>query len=444
MVHLKSFFSKYVLVFILLIFVAFANNSQWGKDNWRDLIEADGKGYYAYLPAAFSFHDPNFGFFDSINKKYPSPFYDYRVRRDGKVADKYFAGTAVAMLPFYFVGQLAAVATGAATDGYDKPYMLAIGVAGIFYWILGLFFVRKLLRTYAFSETTIAWVLVLLSFATNGMYYAVCEPAMSHVYSFAIVSAFVFVARKMLLENRFALLPLLAALLGFICLIRPVNGLVVFVLPFLCGSKVVFINFLREWRYQWRSLLLSVFIFCVVISFQLLIYKLQTGKFWIDAYDGEQFHFLHPHPLAFLFGYRKGFFLYTPLALIASFGLWFLFRKNKFQGIAMSGLLLLLLYVLSSWWNWWYGGSFSSRVCVEFYALLGLLLAVVLQEVRKKIVRRGIQLLLVFSLLLCQFQMYQYRYYVIHWEKMDREHYWRVFLNVNSILYENPNADLLN
>src|SRR5207249_3332740 len=82
-----------------------SSNIQWSKDNWKNIIEADGKGYYAYLPAIFIYHDLNFSFFDRVEKLHPNPaiYYDYRINYNGKTADKYFAGSALAMSPFFIV-----------------------------------------------------------------------------------------------------------------------------------------------------------------------------------------------------------------------------------------------------------------------------------------------------------------------------------------------------
>jgi hypothetical protein len=87
------------IAFIMLIMIAVSSNLNWGKDFWKDIIEADAKGNYAYLPAVFIYHDLNFGFFDKIEKeKYYNKnlLYDYRAWGNGKTIDKYFCGTALA------------------------------------------------------------------------------------------------------------------------------------------------------------------------------------------------------------------------------------------------------------------------------------------------------------------------------------------------------------
>jgi hypothetical protein len=87
--------------------------------------------------------------------------------------------------------------------------------------------------------------------------------------------------------------------------------------------------------------------------------------------------------------------------------------------------------VLSSWWNWWYGGSFSGRVFVEYLPILVLPLAIFLGQVRNWWAKSLMVIALVIVVGLCQFQTYQYRYFIIHWENMTKEKYWEVFLEVN-------------
>ena len=59
----KITISKATVLIIMLIMVLVSSNLNWRKDNWKSIIEVDGKGYYAYLPAIFIYNDLNFGFF---------------------------------------------------------------------------------------------------------------------------------------------------------------------------------------------------------------------------------------------------------------------------------------------------------------------------------------------------------------------------------------------
>jgi hypothetical protein len=235
----------------------------------------------------------------------------------------------------------------------------------------------------------------------------------------------------------------IAALLAIIVLIRPVNGFIVFIVPFMAGDKHVLLNGIAYLKKQYLATVISVILCFAIIGIQLLIYKIQTGNFWIDSYPGEKFNWTSPHPLQFLFSYKKGLFLYTPLAFISLLGFYQLLKKNKFQFYSLLLFLTALLYILSAWWSWWYGGSFSTRVGVEYYSILALLLVFSYNGLQKKTSRWMYYFLISCCIIVCQIQTYQYRYYIIHWEKMDKAHYWNVFLRVDQLGKENANADLL-
>ena len=126
--------------------------------------------------------------------------------------------------------------------------------------------------------------------------------------------------------------------------------------------------------------------------------------------------------------------MYTPLYLLSLTGLYSLWKSSRFSVYAWSGFFILITYVFSSWWNWYYGGSFSSRVYVEFIPVFMILLAIALHDTAGKF-RKGILVALVVLLtILCQIQTYQYRYYQIHWSEMTKEKYWEVFLRIDKLI----------
>ena len=94
----------------------------------------------------------------------------------------------------------------------------------------------------------------------------------------------------------------------------------------------------------------------------------------------------------------------------------------------------MITYVFSSWWNWYYGGSFSSRVYVEFIPVFMILLAAALHGIAGKYRKGAFVALIVLLTILCQVQTYQYRYYQIHWSEMTREKYWEVFLRIDKLV----------
>jgi hypothetical protein len=201
---------------------------------------------------------------------------------------------------------------------------------------------------------------------------------------------------------------LLAAILGIIVLIRPVNGLIIFVLPFTAGNFKSLKQGLLSAFQNFKSLFLAFFIFLAIVFIQLLIYKISTGKFIVYAYGEEGFNFLSPHFFDILFSYKKGLFLYTPIFLISLVGSWFLWKTNKFEFFTLMGFLILITYVFSSWWMWYYGGSFSSRVYVEYIPLFMITMAIGLNRIKTKSLKNIYISSILVLIIICQIQNYQY------------------------------------
>lgn len=414
-----------------------SSNLNWTKSSWKSVVEADAKGYYAYLPATFIYKDPNFGFFDSIEKgKYfdKNMYYDYRSVANGKVISKYYVGTAVAQLPFFLTAHSLCIATGGDADGYSKIYMVLVCVAALFYLFIGMIYLNKTLILYDITEKQRSFILITMVFGTNLFYYSVSEPALSHIFSFAFISMFIYFVKLYFSKHKPKHILFVAFILGMIVLIRPVNGLIIFLIPFLAGS---FESLKIGFKYILNSLgtlLIGSSIFILIVSIQLIIYKYSTGNYFIYAYGEEGFNFLSPHIIDILFSYRKGLFLYTPIYLISFAGIYFLFPNKKYEALTWLTFFFLITYVFSSWWMWYYGGSFSSRVYVEFLPFFMIMLSFLLKNLQSKISKIVTYSLLSILLVICQIQTFQYRYYDIHWSEMTKEKYWKVFLRVDRLI----------
>ncbi len=438
-IFLKSGFKSWATFtpwFIGLVILWAIINTTFKKDYKTGIIEADGKGYYAYLPAVFIYHDLNFGFFDQVEKNTyynPNLYYEYRRTDNAKTVDKYYVGTAICLAPFFLAGHVITLIKGFPADGYSYYYTLMVHLGALFYFMLGLLGLRRLLRTFGIGETIIALTLFAIVFGTNLFYYVVTEFSMSHVYSFTAITWFSLMIRKYFTNPKNKYLFYSALLLGFITLIRPINILIVLAIPFLADNPDRFMSGIKSILTKKWILLLSVSGFVVLVFIQLLIYKISTGSFIVYSYQEEGFNFLNPQIWNFLFSYRKGMFVYTPILLLSLGGLIYLFRKNRFQFYTLLGFLIILVYVFSSWHMWFYGGSFSQRVMIEYYAFFSILLAKTLQETRKKPVKKLFVSMILLLVIVCQIQTYQYRRMQIHWSDMNKEKYWEVFMRIDKL-----------
>jgi hypothetical protein len=429
--------SKISVVVILLIMTMVSSNLNWGKDRWKDIIESDAKGNYAYLPAIFIYHDLNLGFFEKIEKVdyyNENLFYDYRSSANGKVINKYYCGTAIAELPFFMAAHSLSYILDYKADGYSKLYHVFINIAALFYLAIGLIFLNSTLSVYRIKEWIKSLILFAAVFGTNLFYYVACEPGMSHVYSFAFITMFYYYSTRYFSSLQPGEILKLGLILGLIILIRPINGLVLLILPAAAGNFQSLKNGVRAAfrNYLWLSS--GVLLMVGMLSIQLVIYKISAGEFFVYAYGGEGFNFLDPHVIDMLFSYKKGLFLYTPLYLLALTGGYFLWKSSRFQFYSLFCFLAMITYVFSSWWMWYYGGSFSSRVYVDYLAMFMILLAMAVNSIRVVRLKKMFVGMIIVLTLLCQVQTYQYRYYQIHWSDMTSEKYWDVFLRIDKLI----------
>ena len=50
-----------IIFFLLTVAIFF----RWISHGWEHIVDSDGRGYYAYLPAIFTYHDLDFRYFFS-------------------------------------------------------------------------------------------------------------------------------------------------------------------------------------------------------------------------------------------------------------------------------------------------------------------------------------------------------------------------------------------
>ncbi|MFT6745766.1 MAG: hypothetical protein ACJAZ2_000100, partial [Glaciecola sp.] len=418
---LLSFF-KYIIYEVAIVFalILLLNNY---VGNAEETINADGIGYYEYLPSILIHHDL-YRKGDPVNK---TSIKNNRidstgvyVEYDGYKVNKYPCGTALLQLPFFVYTYLSSERSGDMLDGYQRPFQRTVFHAAIFYLFFVLLFLKKILTLYDVKTHVIVFCQFILVMGTSVTHYVNYDAAFSHVYSLFAITVFIYYMKLYMRDKSMLQLAVASFFLGLIFILRQPNILVVLFVPFLAGSRNNFIDLLKSLFGNLRSLALSVFLFFGVLSIQSLLWYLQTGHLFIYSYQGETFDFLNPHFIDVLFSYRKGFFIYTPIMLIAALSMgWYAYKKHHFLLLTWFGFFVLLTYFLSSWWSWYYGCSFGLRAYVDYYVLFLIPFAVMLNGV-SKLFRFLIIGLSLFTVPLNLIQTYQYNRYILHWIDMDK------------------------
>lgn len=405
------------------------NLSHWKLDN--GIIKEDIISYYGYLPATFIYGDPTL---QDPNEKYFEHDHPFLLQptEDGHHTFKTTMGMAILYSPFFLVSHAYVKISGGIESGYSTPYQFAIVMSSLFYFILGLIFLRKVLLNY-FSSKITAVVLLLIVGGTNLFFYVGMIPGYVHNYVFCLLSILLYLVIKWYQKPAFWYSVGVGSVFGLLVLIRPT---LVLLLPFLVLFGVKNADFFKKrlqfYRANFKHVLIALSGAFIVWVPQFLYWKEATGSFLFYSYTEEGFFWSDPKIFEVLFSFRNGWLLYTPIMIFALVGVVQMIRKKNGSGWAISVTLILYLYVNSCWWVWWFGGSYGYRTMIDLYPLMAIALGFYIQYLmsQKQLVKvTGISFL---ALLFCYnvFQTRQAHEGLIHHDSMTAEAYSKIFLKL--------------
>lgn len=414
--------SIFIVVIIISLYSIF--QQYWQK---RDkILVHDAVFYYVYLPGILQYEDASFKFLDDADKNVSNNFLVKR-HSDGIRAPKSTYGVALFELPFYTIAHQFAKFRNYKPNSFSAPYRLSILIACNFYLIIGLYYLRKLLLKY-FSRFATELTIIIIVLGTNFFTYLTYVPGMGHGYTFFSASLFLYCIDKWQTEERAKYLYAACFFLGLIALIRPTNasfGIFLLLLHFeSVNERLKFI--LKNLKFY----IIGFLFMTLPLIPQFIYWKLNTGSWLFYSYGDETFFWNDPKIIEGLFSFRKGWLVYSPLMVLSLVGI---FAKNeiiKKNRISIIFFLLINLYVTFSWWCWWYGGSFGQRPMIDFYPLLAIPIAAILDNLftKKRVVKIVSLSVICIFCLLSLFQNYQYHIGVIHYNSMTKATYKAVFL----------------
>lgn len=404
------------------------------KRNWlhtRFPIQMDANGYYIYLPAVFIYDDlKHLDFVKSMPEQFDRKYFLYPSQTGGYLT-KYSPGIAIFEAPFFFVAHGLSKVLDWPDNGYEPAYRLALCIANLVYTFLGLAILGLILVRF-FSERVSLICLFLTLFGTNFFFFTTLQIGLSHNYLFAAFAWIFFWGLRWFDSGKWTAFALSCFGVGVATLIRPTEGL----------SGLVLIGFfLFKWlkekdklaflAKQIPSFLSGFMAFLLPLIPLVLYWKFATGHWIAYTYEDEGFYFDRPQTIWYgLFGFRKGWFIYTPLMFFTFFGLWLMRNDARFGMLRMALWLYMPLniFLVLSWYCWWYGGGFGMRPFIPSLVFLAVPLAVLIEKAIQSAFRFRI-LLAAFGLIvgLNIFQSYQYQQQIIHMDAMTWEAYRFVF-----------------
>jgi hypothetical protein len=364
-------------------------------------IRSDGTSYYAYLPAALIDHDLTMRrTVAHVPEFQDDPTYISGVNwvrsTSGKMLplDPHGVGVAFLLAPFFGLGHLLAVVSGARQNGFTWPYQAAAAASGCVYGLLGLWLLASVLARF-FSRRTVLITVGGTTFGAGVFHYLTYDSTYSHVYSFFLIALIVRLTLSVWDRPRVANAVALGASFGLLGMVRMTN----LVLVFFCA--LVGVSGLADLRRRPRALLrhldlvaLGAGAFVLALLPQLAYWYRITGHVFINPYEvvvpPVHEDLLHPHLVGVLFSVRKGLFFWTPILLLAVAGLPALRREASALFLPTVVYLLVVTWVVASWSRWWYDGSFGMRGLVDAMPVFALGLAALVESVRGAAARRAL------------------------------------------------------
>ncbi len=416
------------IIIISVIWIQF-NHKHWR--NFKSVIQWDVVNYYQYLPATFDYGDLSLKFIDKDQSLLKWKFWPY-VSPIGKYSDKMTMGLSFMYLPFYLIGQIQAYITNEPTDGFSSPYSFWLLFSSLFYVIIGFYYLRKVLLKY-FSDGIVSLTIASIFFGTNLLYYTTLNAPMPHSYLFSLFSIFIYYTIKWHEKINIKNSIIIGILLGLISLIRPSSTIIIiFFIFYSITTRASLINKTKLFLNKRKYLMIIGIISFIIWIPQLIYWKYTTGDYFFFSYQNERFFFNNPQIIKGLFGFRKGWFIYTPLMFFAVTSIFLLLKKQKEFFLPIIIFTILNIYIILSWWCWWYGGTFGHRAFVESYAILSIPFALLLSYgIKQNRFTRITTIALVFILIIHQiYQTIQLNYKAIHYDSMSKEAYMDSFLRI--------------
>lgn len=418
-----------LLTFLLVSFVRFSYHSD-NKINGVNATSWDAFGYYLYLPATFIYQDVDeLKWVPEIDAKYHVTggyYYQAVPLENGNYVCKYLGGVAIMELPFFAIGHVAAGITNHPQDGFSAPYQYAIIWGAVFWFLLGMIALRKVLLNY-YSETVTAITILLLVVASNLVQYVAVTGAMSHAYIFPLYAFMLYYSMRWSETPKLKYALAIGLILGIATISRPTELIMLFIPLFWLGSKHY--SFKDKWKdilLNKKHLLIAGLGFFIAILPQLIYWKYVTGSWIYDV--GSKWNFHNPW-WRVLFGFEKGWFIYTPVTILFVAGLFFI--KSKPFRLAVIIFCILNIYVIISWHEWRYGASYSTRALTQSYPVFALAFAAIIERWLKSKLKPLLALVGLYLIFVNLFQIWQYNNTILHFDHMNAKYYQAIYLDKN-------------
>jgi hypothetical protein len=341
------------------------------------IYSSDEIQYFAYLRSLWFDHDLSF------ENEYQS-FYDRGIAKSDGFHETFLEmrtdtgrrlnfgtiGCAILWSPFYAAGDVVARAAGAPVDGFSKPYVAAVAYGSAVYGFLALVLALLSARRLGLNGVLAALAVWL---GTPLLFYMYVAPPFSHACSAFGVALFTYVWLRVRDDWSTRGLIALGAAAALMAMVREQDAF------FAAGPALDFglwaLGGLSQSPQSPQSLkpkaksliaraAAGAGAFAVAFAPQAAAYITLNGHLGPHASVSHKMHWTAPHALQVLFSPEHGFFVWTPLALVAIAGLvWMAAHASPFRriGLCLLVMVALQIYVGGSVDSWTVAGGFGQR-----------------------------------------------------------------------------------
>lgn len=379
-------FNRIIVIFAILISAFFAERFLMHKTTFY----GDSGGYYLYLPQTFIYHNlTNYQPYPrdrdippiALNYESANPV---RNEKD-TLFNQYTYAVALFESPFFFIAHAYELATGGNANGYNGTYELLIKLSSIFYALLGLILVYKILRRF-FEETPSVLATVLLLLTTNLFWFTIFQTGMSHTPLFFLYALLIWFTIRLHEKPGILLFAATGLLVGFITIMRPTD-IVCLIIPLFYNvyNKETFRRKMVFLRSNVLGIATAAVVFVLPIIPQLLYWKAMSGHYVYYSYKNQSFIWNDPKIVEGMFHFSNGWLAYSPFMYFSLFGMLFV-KRIKNWAISVWLLLPIYIYIIYSWYCFSYINGLGSRPMLHMYPLLAIPLAVFIQFVLNRAV----------------------------------------------------------
>lgn len=370
-------------------------------------IRGDGVGYYAFARAPLIEHNLDFtNDYLHANPSFRDPRVDERgqprqnfVTRTGHLDNHFTIGPAILWMPFLLIAHAGvviarALGSSVAADGFSAPYRIAMALGTAVCGFLSLWISFQLARRYVEDR----WALlgtIGIWWASSLPVYMYFNPSWSHAHSAFCVALFLWYWHATLGERTLRQWIFLGLLAGLMITVYYANALI------LAAPGVEALG--RYWRHtfgrerDWgkaRRLFaanvafLAMISICMVPTF--LARKIIYGNPFESGYVPlKDWLWRAPAWRSVLFSADHGLFTWTPVTLLAVFGLVIFCRRQPRVGVPWMAAALAFFAFISCYPNWdglsSYGNRFFLSLTVLFVTGLAVLLDAAAQFFRARV-----------------------------------------------------------